>query len=80
MEYIELIIYGVSMCVAFFLGAYVKTQKEIKVVNPITTIKETIDKQYSKREAEKEQEIYKTIAENIDRYDGTSRGQKEIPR
>jgi len=76
----ELIVYGISMCIAFLLGAYVKEGKEIKVVNPIQSIKQGIEEKAAKREMEKEQEIYKTIAENIDNYDGTSRGQKEMPR
>lgn len=76
----ELIIYGVSMCVAFLLGAHVKSQKEIKIVNPVQAIKRSIEERTSKKELEKEQEIYNTIADNIDNYDGTSNGQKAIPR
>lgn len=75
-----LIIYGVSMCIAFFLGAYVKTQKEVKIENPVKIVKQEIEEIKESKEMKKEQELYRTIAENIDNYDGSSRGQKAIPR
>lgn len=78
---VVLVIYGISMCIAFCLGASLyKKPEEKKELNPIKIIKQEIENKELTREMKKEQEIYKTIAENIDNYDGTSRGQKTIPR
>ena len=50
---------------------------EIKKVNlnPIQAYKE----HKSNKEVEKEQERLKVMLENVDRYDGTGLGQKDIP-
>ena len=79
---VVLVIYGISMCIAFCLGAslYMKPEEKKKIENPIKMIKQEIENKELTKEMKKEQEIYKTIAENIDNYDGTSRGQKTIPR
>lgn len=77
---VYLIIYGVSIFIAFFLGAWIKTQKEVKIQNPVNVIKEIAEDTKTSKEIKKEQERYKIIAENIDNYNGTSKGQKEIPR
>ena len=42
--------------------------------------KEAIDKYKDKKEQEKELERNKIIMENIDNYDGTPIGQKDVPR
>lgn len=78
----ELIVYGVSMCIAFLLGAYVKGERPEKkkvTLNPIKIIEQKkIDKEI-REEINKQDEIIKTIEFNIDNYDGTAMGQKEIP-
>ena len=72
-----------ALCIAcFFVGAKVGQQVskgetvELPKVDPLKPIREFGDR----KEAEREQERYNTILENIDRYDGTSSGQKDIPR
>ena len=70
--------------VCFFVGAKVGqkviNKEEIKISNPIKTIKEDIKQREEEKEAYKEQEKLDTIAYNIDTYDGTPIGQKDIPR
>lgn len=73
---------GLLCIFSFVIGARVgqKSVKsdEIKLpsINPVKIINEMNES----REQKKEQERYKIIAENIDNYDGTSIGQKDVPK
>lgn len=49
---------------------------ELPKIEPLKAVKEYQES----KEVQKEQDYYKTIAENIDNYDGTGIGQKDIPR
>ena len=69
---------AISLIVGAKIGQSVIQGKEIKLPNPITGIKETIDEFRDEREHDKEQELIKTMLENIDVYDGTGLGQKDI--
>lgn len=85
METIILIaVLTLSNCICFFIGARTGQKvikgEEVKVENPVKAIKETIEEKQSIKERNKETEIINTIAQNIDNYDGTSKGQKDIPR
>ena len=70
-----------ALCIGcFVIGAKVgqKVTKgeeiELPSVNPL----EIYRKHEAKREAEKEQDKIDTIMQNIECYDGTSRGQKDV--
>ena len=83
METILLVaVIGILCIVCFFIGAKVgqKVNKgetlELPNLNPIKVYEEYKETQ----EAKLEQEKYKIISENIDNYDGTSIGQKKLPR
>ena len=83
METILLVaVIGILCIVCFFIGAKVgqKVNKgetlELPNLNPIKAYEEYKETQ----EAKLEQEKYKIISENIDNYDGTSIGQKKVPR
>jgi hypothetical protein len=89
MDIAVIVTIGTLMCVSFSLGALMvviatsqKNDKKlpIKLQNPIKLIEEKKENKILEREMKKEQEIYRTIAENIDNYDGTSRGQKKMPK
>ena len=75
---------GLLNILCFFIGAKVGQKvvknEELKLPNPIKTIKEDIQTYEETKEAMKEQEKLDIIAYNIDTYNGTSIGQKEIPR
>ena len=75
---------GLMNILCFFIGAKIGQKvvknEELKLPNPIKTIKEDVVAYEETKEAMKEQEKLDTIAYNIDMYDGTSIGQKEIPR
>lgn len=47
----------------------------VEIPNPVKVVQNTLDS----FEEKKEQEKYKVIMDNIDNYNGTSIGQKEIP-
>lgn len=83
METIILIaLVGALNVVCFFIGAKVGQKvvkgEEVKldIPKPIEAIREHNDK----KAAEKEQDRIETIMRNIERYDGTSSGQEEVPR
>ena len=82
MEALLLLIMGVTNVFCFMIGAKVgqKVVKgeeiELPTVNPLKAVRE----QQSKREAEMEQEKVETILRNLEAYDGTSNGQKDLPR
>lgn len=82
MDVLEMIVFGVA-CVACFLtgarvGQRVQKGEDIKMpsVNPLQAVRE----REAKREAKREQEKLDTILRNIERYDGTPRGQEDVPR
>lgn len=67
----ELIIMGVFMCIAFAIGKYTPKKEVPKI----------IDLKKAKKEAREIQldEATITMLENINNYDGTSNGQKDVP-
>ena len=71
---------GTLCCVCFFIGAKIGQKVsnaeaiELPSVNPIRAIK---DKREQK-EAEMEQDKLDTILRNIERYDGTGKGQEDV--
>lgn len=73
---------GILNVVCFFIGAKVGQTvakgEDIKLpnVNPLEAIKELS----AKKEAEAEKSKVETILHNIDSYDGTANGQKDVPR
>lgn len=82
METILLIlVIGVINALCFFIGAKIG-QKVVRGETIETSIKsplELVSEAKSNFEYRKEQERLQTIADNIDNYDGTSIGQKDIP-
>ncbi len=71
---------GIFNIACFFIGAKVgqtvsRGEKvEMPNVNPLKAHKEN----QSKKEMKREQEKLDTILRNIDRYDGTGRGQEDV--
>ena len=81
MEVLLLLVMGITNVACFAIGAKVgqKVVKgeviELPTVNPMEAAR--------RREAKKEEELEKnkieTILQNIDNYDGTGYGQKDVP-
>lgn len=78
-----ILVSGLVCCLCFLCGAIVGQKtingEKVTIPNPVKNIKEHKEMKESIEEYNKEMETYNTILENIDNYDGTSRGQKEIP-
>ncbi len=75
---------GTICCVCFLIGAKVgqKVSKgeavELPYVNPIKAYKESKEQREAEKEAEMEQDKLDTILRNIEKYDGTGRGQEDV--
>lgn len=82
METIALLfLFGIFIILAYTLGLKngqkLKNNEEIKMpeINPVKIVRNEIDA----FEQRKKQDVYDTIMANIDNYDGTGLGQKDIP-
>lgn len=77
-----ILVVGALNVACFFIGARVgqKVVKGEAVELPKVDLMAAARERQAKREAEREQSKIDTIMQNIENYDGTSRGQKEIPR
>jgi len=70
----------------FSIGAYTmlisirSETAKTKTINPIKIFKEQKEIKKVQKEIDKEAEKEKIINDNIDNYNGTSFGQKDIPR
>ena len=77
-------IIGLMNIVCFYIGAKigqkVVNKEPLIIKTPVEAVKERIETRAEKREQQKEQDLIDTIQHNIDIYDGTAMGQKEIPR
>lgn len=71
---------GALCCACFFIGAVVGQTaargEDIKLPNPA----EAKRQREERRAVEAERDRVSTIMRNIDRYDGTSNGQQDVPR
>ena len=82
MDILLVLTVGTLCIVCFFVGAKVgqtvsKGEKiEAPSVNPMKAIQEHRDR----KQAEAEQTRLDTIVRNIEAYDGTARGQQDVPR
>ena len=82
MDILTILVVGTLNIVCFFIGAKVgqtvgKGEKiEVPTINPIKAYNEHMER----KEQEKEQEKIETILHNVEVYDGTSNGQKDVPR
>ena len=70
------------ICMACFLmgaklGQKVTKGEEIKIptVNPMQAVRD----HKARKEAEMAQDKFNTILQNIEKYDGTSKGQEDVP-
>ena len=79
-----LIVMGTAfVCVCcFIIGAKVgqTVSKGEDIEMPIPNPMKAIREREARNEAEREQDRIDTILQNIDNYDGTGKGQKDVPR
>jgi hypothetical protein len=82
MEVLILLTAG-AMCIAcFIIGAKVgqSVAKGEKIETPSLPTIKLVKKHDDDKEAETERKRLDTIMRNIERYDGTGRGQEDVPR
>jgi hypothetical protein len=81
MEVLLVIAVGFVCMASFLMGAKLGQQvtkgEEIKVpsANPVQAVRDHI----ARKEAEIEQNKFDTILQNIEKYDGTTKGQEDVP-
>lgn len=78
----ELIIVSIGNILCFIIGAIIgqKTSRNESInINPIKAIDTAITEHREVKEKQEEDEYNKTIMYNIDNYDGTGLGQKNLP-
>ena len=70
----------ISLCIGFFVGYKIgKGEKiEVSVPNPVKTVKEKIENKKQNDILNEKLEELNKIYYNIEHYDGTSNGQKEV--
>ena len=70
-----------SFCVISFLAGVFTMMGRSKInLNPIEAYKERKEQKVQKEEYDLEQRQIATMMRNIDRYDGTPRGQEDVPK
>lgn len=89
MEALLLLTMGVMCILCFIVGASVGQKavrgEDINVTtitppNPFEALREREETRRAEKEAKREADRMATILENIERYDGTSAGQTDVPR
>ena len=82
MEALMLAVMGLTNIACFIIGAKVgqTVSKGETIETPTLSPLKAYREHEAKREAEMEQNRLDTIMRNIERYDGTSRGQEDVPR
>ena len=81
MEIALVIVTGVICLFSFVVGAKVgqTVSKGEEIKTPVASPFKTYQERIEKRQAQKEQERIDTIMQNIEKYDGTDRGQADVP-
>lgn len=80
---VELIVFGIFIMSSFVIGVILgqKLNRNEKIeVNPVKAIEDYKEERQYKKETQQEQTKLDIMLENIDNYDGTGIGQKNIPR
>lgn len=77
-------VFGAFILFAFIkgieLGQRLNRNERIEIKNPVAVTSEKLKEHKINKASAEEQEIMKINLENIDNYNGSSLGQKEIPR
>lgn len=82
MEVLALLAIGAMNIACFVIGAKVgqKVSKGEEIKLPAANPMEAYKANKARQEAQREQEVFDTIVQNIEAYDGSPNGQKDVPR
>ncbi len=74
-------IFGLIIMASYTLGLRngQKLAKKEEIIMPNVNPVSIVNKQIEKHEIKKEQDLLNIMMDNIDNYDGTGAGQKELP-
>ena len=74
-------IFGLIIMASYTLGLRngQKLAKKEEIIMPDVNPVSIVNKQIEKHEIKKEQDLLNIMMDNIDNYDGTGAGQKELP-
>lgn len=81
MEALLLAVMGITNLFCFIIGARVGQRVtrgdpvEVPTVNPMKAVREA----QARKEYDKQQEQLNVMLQNVDNYDGTGHGQKDVP-
>ena len=75
MNFIEMMLLSLT---SFFIAFKLKNNEKIE--NPIVSVKKAIEKNKQYKEEIKEAKKLSIMLENIENYDGSSRGQKDLEK
>lgn len=82
MDWITILVTGVLCLACFVTGAKVgqKVSKGEEIETPTINPMKVYREHQAKKEAEMEQNRLDILLRNIENYDGTARGQEDVPR
>lgn len=74
------LIISFSNIACLIIGLKIKDGKKIKISSPVEMVKEHKENKETRQEEKQKQKALETMLYNIDIYDGTEFGQKDIER
>lgn len=61
------------------VGQTVAAGKPVELPNPVKAVKDAVQERMARKEQEYQQKQMELLLENIENYDGSANGQKDIP-
>lgn len=82
MELLLILVTGAMSVACFIVGAKVgqAASKGERIEMPLPDPMKAIREHQNRKQAQAEQDRYETILRNVENYDGTDRGQEDVPR
>ena len=83
MTILIILVVCIANILCFYIGAKIGQaiirEEDVTLPNPVTAVQEHVQAQREKRKSREDQEQLDVILENIENYDGTSFGQRDVP-
>ena len=83
MMILVILVVCIANILCFYIGAKIGQaiirEEDIKLPNPVAAAKEHMQAQREQRKSREEQDQLDVILANIENYDGTGYGQREVP-
>lgn len=83
MTILIILVVCIANILCFYIGAKIGQaiirDEDIKMPNPVTAMQEHAQKQREQRKSREDQEQLDVILANIENYDGTGYGQRDVP-